>query len=415
VSQSPRAPAAATRMRSSGDELARFRTLVLGDAALQERLRAPDDTDHFIALALETARDCGFQLGADDLRMAMRRLPGIDGAGEDEVRETSLPPRGWLPVGTSWQHGELYLQWSYFGERRLREPFFEGDVQRSQFKPFSRLFRHWTPISRLADWLRDHPALRPSGFIFHMSRCGSTLVSQMLAALDRTVVVSEAAPIDAVVRGRDARPDLGDAEHGRWLAWMIAALGQPRTGNETDYFIKLDCWHTLALPLFRRVFPDVPWIFLYRDPVEVLVSQLRMPGIHMIPGMLGPNLFGLEPFIDHETRQDYCARVLARICEPVLDHHPDGAGLLVNYRQLPQALWTTIMPHFRADCGERDRALMADAARFDAKTPGFEFVSDSDAKQREASASVRTVAEARLGELYRRLEQSQMGFLRAPP
>ena len=47
--------------------------------------------------------------------------------------------------------------------------------------------------------------MRPSGFIFHMSRCGSTVISQMLAALAEHVVVSEAGPIDALARGPPAR------------------------------------------------------------------------------------------------------------------------------------------------------------------------------------------------------------------
>jgi len=76
--------------------------------------------------------------------------------------------------------------------------------------------------------------------------------------------------------------------------------------------------------------------------VEVLVSQLRMPGMQMIPGMLEPSLFGIEPSHGLQKPEDYCARVLARICEPVLQQYSKGGALLVNYRQLPEALWTTI-------------------------------------------------------------------------
>jgi hypothetical protein len=36
----------------------------------------------------------------------------------------------------------------------------------------------------------------PDGFVFHMSRCGSTLVAQMLAVVPDHVVVSEAEPLD---------------------------------------------------------------------------------------------------------------------------------------------------------------------------------------------------------------------------
>jgi hypothetical protein len=400
-----RDPAMLSAVAAGIDQFDQFCALVLADVSLHERLRAPDDTDQFIALVSEMAGDRGFHFEPEIVRGAMRgRLPGMDWLSESETRETPLPPAGWLPIGTSWQRDQLTVQWSYFGAEPLREPFFEGDVQRCLFKPFNRLFRYSTPITKLADWLQAHPGLRPRGFIFHMSRCGSTLVSRMLASLDRTVVISEASPIDAVVRARQGRPDLGEDQHGRWLEWMIGALGQPRCGDERHYFIKLDCWHTLALPLFRRAFPDVPWIFLYRDPVEVLVSQMRMPGTQMVPGMLGPDLFGLEQSYDPQKPEDYCARILARVCEPVLQHYSKQAALLINYRQLPQALWTTILPHFGLHCRDRERAVMAESARYDAKTPSLEFTPDIETKRREATATTRAAAD-HLGELYRRLEQ----------
>jgi hypothetical protein len=129
-----------------------------------------------------------------------------------------------------------------------------------------------------------------------------------------------------------------------------------------------------------------------------------MPGVQMVPGMLGPDLFGLEQSYDPRKPEDHCARVLARICEAILQHRSDRSALLINYRELPQAVWTTIMPHFGVHCSVRDRAVMAEAARYDAKTPSLEFTPDSEAKQREATATTRTIAADQLGELYRRLE-----------
>jgi len=200
------APAIRTEPSPSRNQLDQFYVRALADVSLQEQLRAPDDTDRFIALVVDIARDCGFDLDAKSVRVAMRGgLPGMEGLIESHVSETPLPPKGWLPIRAVWQRDQLYVHWSHFGEQRLREPFFEGSVQRCLFKPFNRLFRYSTPITRLVDWLQAHPGLRPSGFIFHMSRCGSTLVSQMLAALPHNIVISEASPIDAVVRARHAR------------------------------------------------------------------------------------------------------------------------------------------------------------------------------------------------------------------
>ncbi len=405
----PRAPQPPTapENRSPGP-FEQFYARVLADVPLQEKLRQPGDTGDFLALVVQTARDCGFAISADEVNAAMRAsLPGAVGLIDNAVRETPLPPKGWLPVRASWHAGQLYVHWSYFGDRPLREPFFQGDVQRALFQPFNRLFRYTTPIAKLGGWLQDHPGLRPDGFIFHMSRCGSTLVSQMLAAPAANIVVSEAEPIDAVVRARQARPGLSEDEHALWLRWMIGALGQPR-GGERHYFIKLDCWHTLALPLFRRAFPGVPWVFLYRDPVEVIVSQMTMPGLQMVPGTLDIGLLGLTPADLVRSREDYCARVLAAVCEPVLREANDKA-LLINYSDLPQAAWSAILPHFGIESSESDRAVMQEAAKYDAKMPSFSFTPDGDTKQRTATAAIRVAAGERLGEIYRQLEALRLG------
>jgi hypothetical protein len=266
------------------------------------------------------------------------------------------------------------------------------------------LFRYVTPIEKLAAWLNARPHLQPDGFIFHMSRCGSTLVSQMLAALPSNLVVSEASPIDTVVQASHWWPDLDEQRHAAWLNAIVGALGQRRGGDERRYFIKLDSWHTLALPLFRRAFPAVPWVFLYRDPVEVLASQVSQPGSQMLPRGIGPDLHGIERSYGPGAAEDYYARVLAKVCEPVLRHYGRGGGLLVNYRELPQALFTAILPHFGVACDQADRAAMTAATRYDAKTPGVTFAPDSEAKQRGASAAIRAAAERWLRDPYGRLE-----------
>lgn len=384
----------------SRTQLEGFRAFVLENVALHEELRRANHLHAFAGLVVEIGQRHGFAFTAQDVAQAMqaRHAQALGGA-----RETPLPPSGWLPARAFWQDNELYVGWSYFGDRRLAEPFFEDSLRRSLEAPFNLLFQHTTPIARLADWLAAHRGLTPRGFIFHMSRCGSTLVTQMLAALAHNLVVSEAPPLDTVVQARARRPDLTQEEHARWLVWMVAALGQPRCGEQA-LFVKLDCWHTLALPLFRRAFPSVPWVFLYRDPVEVLVSQLEVPGIHTVPDLGGSAILGTEARFEPHRREDYCARVLARICEPMLAQARTGGNLLVNYRDLPAATWTAILPHFGVSVSARDRAAMANAARFDAKTPGIQFAPDVDDKQASATPALRAAAREHLGGIYARLE-----------
>src|ERR687886_1815554 len=87
-----------------------------------------------------------------------------------------------------------------------------------------------------------------------------TLVSQMLAALPQNIVISEASPIDAVLRSKYRDPAISDAQRVEWLRGIVSAYGRPRDSREKCFFIKLDSWHTMFMNLIQRAFPDVPWI-----------------------------------------------------------------------------------------------------------------------------------------------------------
>ncbi len=378
------------------------------DPSLQEELNQPDDPAVLMAFVVQRARDHGIHLGAEEVTAAMAANRQVSAAWLADDGCARLPPRDWLPARARWQDRELKVDWAYLGSRPLRKSFFEQSVARCLSKPFNRLFRYSTPIDAMAGWLREHPCLPPAGFIFHMSRCGSTLVSQMLAAIPRNVVVSEASPIDAVVQAKRNRPDLGDEQHTAWLRWMIGALGQARSGEERHVFVKLDSWHAVALPLFRRAFPAVPWIFLYRDPLEILVSQLKRRGIHMVPGLIGWDAFGFEAPQSTQPPEIYCAQVLERICDCVLREYAPGRALLVNYQELPAALWTAVLPHFGVPCSADDRAAMAQAARYNAKSPERPFTDDTTAKRNAATDRIRAAAQ-QLSGFHARLEALRQG------
>ncbi len=347
-------------MHGEQQALAQLRARVMSDAALQQRLSRIEDRARFIELAADSAAVLGIgpvsNAVADMLRADPLALAGWTTATADG---SVWPPAQWLPIQVAPVGGELGVEWAYFGDAPLTEPFFEGEIRITQKRPFCRAFRYRMTLTDFLNAAGSEPHLPPNGFIFHMSRCGSTLATQMLATLPQTIVISEAAPIDAMVQvGRAAEQTAAAAQA---LRAMVAAYGRRRGGQERQYVIKLDSWHSLALPLFRRAFPDVPWVFLYRDPAEVLVSQMRQRGAQMIPQFMPPSLYGIDAG-DGLPTEDYCARVLAAVCQAAIDNHGAGGGLLLNYRQLPQAVWTTIMPHFGMACGAHERDTMRRAA-----------------------------------------------------
>jgi hypothetical protein len=150
----------------------------------------------------------------------------------------------------------------------------------------------------------------------------------------------------------------------------------------------------------------VPWVFLYRDPVEVLVSQMRERGIQTVPGYLPDEPDGLDASVGDD---EDCARALAAFCRPVVDRSEREGGLLVDYRQLPRAVETLICPHFGLRVAAKERASMREAARMDAKAPGRPFVSDRAEKQERATRRVRELAERHLDAVYRSLERLRRG------
>ena len=338
---------------------AEFREFVFSDPALQAQLHGISDEGRFSDEVASLGCEIGFDFHPEDVETGSRQ-PALR-AGE--------PGPGWVPIAFRVRDSRPFAEWAYFGRIAFTEPFFEDTIGFVLRNPFTRAFRQERPLER-----GKNPD--PAGFIFHMSRCGSTLVAQMLAALPQNVVISEAPLIDDAIR--TGRPD--------WLCFVISALS---TGQ---CFVKLDAWHIHSLPLIRAAFPRTPWVFLYRDPVEVMVSQMRCPGRPALPGALDPAILGLRTEdITGLSRDQWCARVLAGFCESAATFRDDPNGLFIDYRELPEAVWTRIAPHFGVSFSGDEVATMQAVARRDAKEPSLFFSEDSLKKQSEASPAVRSV------------------------
>ena len=311
---------------------------------------------------------------------------------------------GWIPLRVYSSASGLMIDWCNIGAQRFTESFFEQTVSRALANPVLRLLRRQTPIETAEAMADERPALTPTAFIFHLSRCGSTLVSQMLAAVPRNVVISEAPPLDQVLQAQLMNPAVTRSQQVRWLRGLIRALGWPRTG-ETGYFIKWDSWHIRALPLIHEAFPTVPWMFLYRDPVEVMVSHTRMRGSQMVPGLIDSRIFGPDwSSVPVLPLDEYGARVLGRLCEAALEHLSVGDGRLVNFTELPDAVLGRLAPILGGDYTRAERERMLQTCRTHAKQRSLPYVDDAAAKQRAATTELRQLANRWVAEPYQRLE-----------
>lgn len=308
-------------------------------------------------------------------------------------------PVGWVPLFLTARGHRPTVDWGYMGGERFTEPFCHETLQKLMSRPFNRLFRRQGGLDSLLERARRHPGLPLHGLVFHMSRCGSTLAAQWLAALPDSVVLSEPEPLDTVLQW--PAPDGGEET----VRALLAALGQPRRESDRRLFLKTDCWHMVHIDRLLAAFPGTPWIFLYRDPLEVLVSHRRMPGWQLVPGSMAGH--GLQPpgeLGNHPL--GHGAWVLARILEQArLAMTRHGNGLLLNYCELPGALETRLAGHFGVELAEWDRAALNAVAGRDAKQGHVAFQPDAAEKRAAADAQVVELAARWLDEPYRLLER----------
>jgi hypothetical protein len=231
----------------------------------------------------------------------------------------------------------------------------------------------------------------------------------MLAGLPENVVISEARPIDYLARA----VAIPEETRSAWLRAMVSALGQKRTGEETRYFIKFDSVTTDALPFIRRTFPAVPWIFLYRDPEEVLASHLTELGAAM-----SPRIVRVPPILDQTrdetlamTIEEYAARVIGTLCRSAC-RFADQGGLLVNYTQLPGAVWNGMAAHFGIRFSSAEIETFENIAAYHAKHPRAKFAPDGELKRVGMSPAAREAAACWIQPHFEELEKLR---LRAVP
>ncbi|CAN5340800.1 sulfotransferase family protein [soil metagenome] len=386
----------------------RFRALVASDATLQDHLAPLYVPEQFSTAAIAAGAVHGITLDAEMLHEALKPDPlGLARWGGGDATIDGYPTRQWLPTAIVPTSQGAAVSWVHFAGERLSDSFFETSARRAGALPINRLMRERSTLQSLIDDPVPDDALMPDGFIFHMSRCGSTLAAQMFAALPGAIVPSEAAPIDGAVQLNHKVPGLSLDIHARVLRAVVAALGRNRTGHDRRFVIKLDAWHMMALPLFRATFPDTPWAFMYRDPVEVMVSQKRQAGVMAVPGEVPPATFGIDQQ-GEDSILAYGAKVLGRICQAAIEGMAGGGGMLINYREMPDAVPERMLDHFGIATDDADRAAMYAATKFDVKSQGQSFTPDSARKHAEATPEVLAVVERYLATPYAALEALPM-------
>ena len=315
----------------------------------------------------------------------------------------------WTPFGIRWEGSEPVVDWCYLGDHRFREPFFDQAIQQRQRHPKYREWYRVTPLDALFDQNATQPSVHPTGFIFHTARCGSTLIAQMLAASPQNIAISEASIFSTVLGANAPGMTLGEDGQVGLVRAIVQALGRRRNETEMHYFIKFSRGAILDLPMIQRAFPDVPWIFVFRDPLEVLVAHLQHSTDRLPPGVIESGLLPDDPVVLRRmSPAEFWARVLARRCAAALRFRGYGKSLFVNYSQLPGIVWKALSVFFGVTLSTADIARMAQVAKFNAKDPSTLFTGDSQIKRQAATDAMRAAVDRWVMPYYQRLESIRL-------
>jgi hypothetical protein len=166
----------------------------------------------------------------------------------------------------------------------------------------------------------------PTGFVFHESRCGSTLSANILGSDSQNLMFAESKPVPAVVSHCTA---CTEEQRMADLKTIVAQMG--RSSTHSRLFFKFQSVMSFQAAFIVKCFPETPWVFLYRDAVEVSVSHVRnfqrgggssAPCLRSrkkphasILAVAGASTQDVQTYPDEK----YCVLHLAGLCRSVLD------------------------------------------------------------------------------------------------
>jgi hypothetical protein len=301
----------------------------------------------------------------------------------------------WAPYRLE-HRGDWLCHWFSRAGRRYAEPFFEETVQRCLGQaPNGKAYASLSSLDFLAHAADLAEPVAPTAFIFHVSRCGSTLLTQLLGTDPHNIVLSEAPLLDELLR-LTGKAGIPAETMTNALQAAIALLGSRRFG-EQRLFIKLDSWHIHHAALLRRLYPETPFILMTRSPQEVLHSQRARRGMHAVPGLLEPELFGMRgedlAALDGDA---YLGQVLAGYYARFAELAGDSRNLLLDYRFGAQDMMSRLAQHVGMEIDAPMWERIHERCRFHSKRPDNAF---SEASPQEALPVSLENAEAQ----YRRL------------
>eukprot|EP00977_Amphora_coffeiformis_P024875 scaffold17426_cov170-Amphora_coffeaeformis.AAC.8 len=287
-------------------------------------------------------------------------------------------------------------------------------------------------VSRAKAYDQQHPdkirVLPPTGIIFHQSRCGSTLAANMLATLERTRIYSETGSTVKALRACTPNVECHPGTHQRLVHDVYYLLGRSTRGENIDHVFYKTNSGGMFIEHFTAAFPQTPWVYMYREPTEIIRSHWKIPEDQIASNTDIPCARNYDnPFqptstqyvlnmrnvtSDQLTRTEYCAVHLDAISHSVVsEHERTGKGLFINYQQMPHVVWERMLPQeFRVPVTVEMRQKMQQVSRVyskgkgDAQIAAQIWTEDTTLKRSSVTPEVHNAVQRFCPDTYQKLE-----------
>ena len=219
----------------------------------------------------------------------------------------------------------------------------------------------------------------PTLFIFHQSKSGATVAANALSAFSpqHTRVYSESPALRKALEASSPTTLLQD------LVYLMGRTVRSSWPQYVFYKFRSDT----NMELLTKAFPETPWVFCYRQPVEILMSHFEVYQHKLV----APKNYQL--FCNKDTslgREDACAKYLSEIAERAIRLHENSKAKhwLVDHDSLPYIVWETILPELIVGVLPSDEIQrMHEFAKIEAHTDQH-FKEDGTLKRGRAPPSI---------------------------
>ncbi|WP_158996390.1 sulfotransferase family protein [Mucilaginibacter sp. L196] len=282
------------------------------------------------------------------------------------------------------EDNELKCRWRYFKSIEFTDPFFnETILKASCLEINSRYYRPVSDLSILTEWVNAIHSVEPTVFIFHISRCGSTLLSQTLGLNDEHIILSEVPFIDDLLKLLTIDEWLINVEYQAILKAAIELYGRSDNTNKKRLFVKTDSWHLHYLPLFRLLYPSTLFLLLFRKPDEVLRSQQKKRGMHAVPGLISDSILGIQSNkINIANFDGHMIKVLESYYASLIKiTQNDDLSFLANYDEGIEQIINRLASYINIDIDKNYRTLIHERCLYNAKFPDQVFKEEPSNKE----------------------------------